>query len=312
MSSGRRVLPYAALFWAQVFFALWPTAGAAALTELTPAAIVGFRTLGAAFFLLLFARFVGRLRRLSLRECMELFALGVLGVGANQLLFIQGLLRAGPVTAVMMIVGIPVFAFGFAVILRHERPTWQRSLGALIAVLGVQLLVHGKGGDGDGDGVVRAGQITGILFFLANTSCYALYLVFAKRVIARLGSIETLSWVFFFGAISALPWTAPALLATEWSSLSLSVDLSLIFILAGPTLGSYFLNAYALARVESSVVAVFTGLQPLVGTVAAWVLLDARVTGATVFAGFIMVSGMLLVARSPRLPSTGADFSRAR
>ncbi|MBK8011129.1 MAG: DMT family transporter [Deltaproteobacteria bacterium] len=312
MSVARRVLPYAALFSAQVFFALWPTAGSAALKELAPAAIVGFRTLGGAFFLLLFARFLGRLRTPSLRDLIALFGLGILGVSANQLLFIQGLLHAGPVTAVMMIVGIPVFAYGFAVLLRHERATWQRALGAAIAAMGVQLLVRSKHADAGLDAAVRAGQVTGVLFFVANTSCYGLYLVLAKRVIARFGSIETLTWVFVFGAISALPWTAPALLATEWSTLSASVDLALVFILAGPTLGSYFLNAYALARVDSSVVAVFTGLQPLVGTFAAWLLLDARVTNATLAAGFVMVLGMFLVALPRRSALVRAHFSRVR
>ncbi|MEM7679243.1 MAG: EamA family transporter, partial [Myxococcota bacterium] len=96
---------YAALVTVQILFGIWPIAGALALNEVSPPALIGFRTLvgGPLLFLLLSSS----RRWPSRQDLLALAALSTLGIVGNQLLYAEGLKRAGPINAVVMIVIVP-------------------------------------------------------------------------------------------------------------------------------------------------------------------------------------------------------------
>jgi drug/metabolite transporter (DMT)-like permease len=142
----------------------------------------------------------------------------------------------------------------------------------------------------------------GDLLIIANTLSYAAYLVFARRTAQRLGSQAMVTWVFAFGALLALPVTGPALATLDPSNVPAWGWASLGFIVLGATVGTYALNAYALARAESSLVAVYIYLQPLVSTAAAAFFLDAHVEGRALLAGLVIAGGVYLSAGLP-IPS---------
>lgn len=280
---------YLALVAVQILFGLWPTAGAIALESITPPALIGYRTLigGPLMFLA-----VRGYRNLPAPK--DLFALAVLagfGVTANQLLYAEGLKRAGPVNAVVLVMSIPIVTLIVATALGRERPRLRAGVGALLTMTGVFVLVRTERFDLSNE------TLLGNLLILANTSCYAVYLVFAKPVVLRVGALRTVGWIFLFGALEALPWTGPAVVATDWPALPANVWWSLAFILVGPTIGTYFLNAYALKRVEASVVALFIGLQPVVGAATAWALLGQAPTGRTVVSATVIVVGVVIASR---------------
>jgi drug/metabolite transporter (DMT)-like permease len=279
-------MPHLALVLVQVFFGLWPTAGAKAMTAMSPAAVIGWRTmLGAP--ILFGAIHLWQAHRPSPRDLALLAGLALLGISANQLIFIQGLHRAGPINAVVLMMIIPAMSLLVAVLLRREKATLLRVLGLAITLCGVWILVRAERFD------LSDRKLVGNLLLLTSGSSYAIFLVLAKPVVSRVGPLIATGWLFLFGAIEALPWTGPAMIETSWSSLSPSVWISLVFILIGPTIGSYFLNSYALMRVDSSVVAVFVGLQPVIGTLASWSLLGETVTTRTVVSGLVIISGVL-------------------
>jgi drug/metabolite transporter (DMT)-like permease len=117
--------------------------------------------------------------------------------------------------------------------------------------------------------------------------------------LVRLGSLRTMGWVFVFGAIEASPLTVPAVLGTHWLTLPAWALGSLAFILFGATLATYLLNAYALKRVESSLVAVYVYIQPVVAVAAAW-WLGTRPTLRTLLSAVVIVVGVALSTRRPR------------
>lgn len=276
-----------ALVTVQVLFGLWPTAGAAVLQHVAPQALIGFRTLLGAPIVLLVAQ-PWRRPHTAAADVAKLAGLAFLGITANQLLFVHGLELAGPVNAVILATLIPALTMLFATLGRREDPSARRVLGIAVALAGAALLAEVERFD------LTSGKLIGSLLILGNTSCYAAYLVLAGPVIARTGTLRAVSWVFLFGALEALPWTAAPTVATDWASLPTPAVGWLLFILIGPTVGTYVLNAYALRRVESSVVAVFIYLQPLVGAVAAHLILGAVVSTRAVIAGLVICAGVFL------------------
>ncbi len=292
----RRV--YLALLSVQVLFGLWPVAGAAVLREVTPQALIGFRLFLGAPCLLLAARVLAPgppQARVQGADWLKLFGLALLGISANQILFVEGLKRAGPINASVLLLIIPAVTLLAATLLRREHPSRLRLLGVGIAISGALGLVEVERFQLDD------GRMLGNLLLLLNSTSYAVFLVLARPLIARLGSLRVMTWVFVLGAVQCAPYSLGSFLALDPLALPNWALWSLGFILVGPTLLTYLLNGYALGRVESSLVAVFIYLQPLIATSAAWLILDQVPRRRTWIAGAVIVVGVALSAQPWKL-----------
>ena len=283
-----------ALLSVQLLFGLWPVAGTAVMREMSPPALIGLRLALGAPLLVLVAGLPWR-RLPSRRDLLSLAGLAALGISVNQLLFAEGLHRAGPINASITILLIPAVSLGVGTVLGLEKPSRARLTGIAIALLGAAILL----------GVERIDlgdrRFVGNLMLVTNASVYALYLVLARPVIARLGSLNTVAWVFVLGALEAAPLTVKPVLSVHWLSLPAATYGALVFVLFGATLGTYLLNAYALRRVESSVVAVYVYLQPVIATVASWALLGIVPTRRALVAAIVIIAGVAVSADLPAI-----------
>ena len=81
---------------------------------------------------------------------------------------------------------------------------------------------------------------------------------------------------------------APHLSAGTWARA--------VYIVLFPTVGTYFLNAFALKRAPSSLVAIYIYLQPVVGALLAAWRLGERPSVATYFGGGLIACGIWLVS----------------
>lgn len=278
---------HTALLLVQILFGLWPVAGSAVMQQMSPAALIGFRLmLGAPLLALASGLFWQRPPPLG--DLARLAVLGALGISANQLLFAEGLYRAGPINASLSILLMPALTLVLTSALGIERPGATRWFGIALSFAGAALLLRVERFDlGDRTTV-------GNLMLLANISAYTVYIVAARPVLARLGSLRTMAWVFVFGALEAAPLTLPPMTRVAWLGLGPATHGSLAFILFGATIGTYLLNAYALRRVESSVVAVYVYVQPVIATLAAWHWLGQVPTLRTWVAAVVIVVGVAL------------------
>lgn len=288
--------PLVALLVVQLLFGLLPVAGAAALHTLSPPALIGVRTILATPLLFLWAWRARGTVRIARGDVLPLVGLALLGVTINQLLFATGIRWAGPVHAAVLVVCIPALTLLVAVVLGRERATRNRVLGVLIALVGMAGVVRLERFD------LSAEAFMGDLCLVGNALAYAIYLVLVRPLVARIPSATVISWVFLFGALGALPWTAPAMLATDWSTVSAGVWATVGFIILGPTCGAYALNAYALKSIDASVVAVFIAIQPFIGALTSWAWLGSEITLRTVISGLVLMAGVLVATR-PSSPS---------
>lgn len=275
------------------------------MEHISPAALIGFRLMLGAPLLALAAGLPWQ-KPPSWADLARLAGLGALGISINQLLFAEGLLRAGPINASLSILLMPALTLVLTALLRVERPGPARLVGVALSFVGAALLLRVERFDlGD-----RA--TVGNLMLLTNVSAYSFYIVLARPVLTRLGSLRTMAWVFVFGAIEAAPLTLPAAAKVSWLGLPPAIHASLAFILLGATLATYLLNAYALVRVESSVVAVYVYAQPLIATLAVWLWRRQVPTLRTLVAGIVIVIGVALSSdllgalRSAKKPASGA------
>ena len=292
-SSSEHALPvHLALVAVQVMFASLSVVGKLVLRELPPFGLIAFRTPVAALVLLLISAFSPR-EKVAPRDLASIFVYAFFGIIANQLLFIAGLQRTTATNAVVIGAIIPVFTVGVAVALRREQATNAKMLGLCVAFVGAMAIVGAGRFEGGGS------RLAGNLLIVANSLCFSLYLVISREVLNRYRTLTVVTWTMTFGAIGVLPFGAvdlythaPALSAASW--------LGLIWIVLFPSVGTYFLNAYALKRAPSSLVAIYIYVQPVLGALMAAATLGERPSLFTALGGALIAFGITLINRDAR------------
>jgi len=143
-------------------------------------------------------------------------------------------------------------------------------------------------------GKVRFQYGSGDLLIIANSLAYALYLVLGRSVVLRTDPLVMTTWVITFGAVMVLPFGA-ADAAGALAHLSLTAWLGIAWIVLAATVGTYGLNAWALARAPSSLVATYIYVQPVVGAALAAAFLGERPDWTTYAGGALIAAGIWIV-----------------
>jgi len=239
------------------------------LPELPPFAFIAARaTIATAILGIAYA---ARPERVAWRDLPVLFGYAFFGIIANQLLFILGV----------------------ALALRRERATALKLVGLSVAFAGAMTVV----GAGRFEG--GASRLVGNLLMVGNSLCFSIYLVVSRGLLAKYSTLTVTAWTFFFGLVGVLPFGAPGLIAHAHAA-SARAWIGVAYIAVFPTVGTYFLNSYALRVAPSSLVAIYIYLQPVIGALMARAWLDERVGLATAVGAVLIAVGIWLVTRDAR------------
>jgi drug/metabolite transporter (DMT)-like permease len=296
---------HAALFVVQAAFAVGAVEGKLAMRPtaaggggVDPFALAMSRMLGAAVFFQVAMRAARRLPPLAPREHLRIAGLSVLGIVLNQTLFLVGLRITTAFAAVLLGVTIPVFTATLAVAFGLERASLRAALGLALAFVGVLWLTG-----------VRALD-WGALAIAANCLSYALYIVLSKNVIARVGALTMVTWLFTWGALMFAPIAGHALYAGAVSWTPRAWTLVAVIILV-PTIVAYSTNAWALGRSNPTLVTVYIYVQPLLAAALQWVQLGEPIARRALVAAAFIVTGVGVVATRPTAPTRArADRDR--
>lgn len=283
--------PHVALLAVQLMFGSAPVLGKAALQTFPSYAIVGFRVAGAALAFLVLQRFRGDLR-LDRKIHYVYFALfSCFGVIFNQLLFFKGLSLTTATNTSLLAVMIPVFAFVVSALIGVEKASWRKILGIIIAACGAIYLVN------PANASFSSTTTQGDILIILNSLSYAIYVAVSKKLISHYGALKSIAWVFLFASVVNVPIGIVSLSSVELSQVSAGAWLAISAIVLFPTILAYFWNAWALARVEPSIVAVYIYLQPLIGFTLAILFLNENFTSRLLLSALLIFCGVFLVTR---------------
>ncbi|MFN6963224.1 MAG: DMT family transporter [Pyrinomonadaceae bacterium] len=283
--------PHLALLGVQAFFGSLPVIAKVVLTAVPPVGLVGFRVGITAVVLLAVQTVRGRVRLKAKGDYWRLAVLSLFGVTFNQLLFVTGLSLTKAANTSLLAVTIPVFTLAVSAVAGSERLRGAKLLGMLLAAAGVLLVIDPRNASFSSE------TTRGDLLIVANSLSYGIYVATSKRVIERNGAFRSMMWVFLFAAVICVPLGASSMSFVDISNVGQSVWLLVIYIAIGATASPYLLNAWALARVSPSTVAVYVYLQPLIGFLLAVVFLNERVDAKFFAAAALIFAGVYVVTR---------------
>jgi len=289
--------PHLALLAVQVFFGTATVLGKFALLSFPAYALVGFRVGGAALAFYVLQRFRGSLALDSRADYLKFAFFALFGIALNQLLFFKGLSLTTAVNTSLLAVTIPIFTILISVLIGSDAFSRRKAAGIGLAAAGVVYLI-------DPTRASFGSETTqGDILIVLNSLCYAIYVSISKRLITHYGALKSLAWLFLFASFLNVPMGAFALREVSLSEVSASAWLFVAGLIIFPTILAYFWNAWALARVEPSVVAVYIYLQPLMGFLAAVLFLGERFSLRLLISAVLVFAGVFLVTKGRnRLP----------
>jgi drug/metabolite transporter (DMT)-like permease len=95
----------------------------------------------------------------------------------------------------------------------------------------------------------------------------------------------------------------------ELQTISSNIWFLMLYIGIGATAAPYLLNAWALARVDPSTVAIFVYLQPLIGFLLAVVFLGEAIDTKFALAAILIFIGVFLTSRQPQFMKPDPELS---
>jgi drug/metabolite transporter (DMT)-like permease len=266
-----------------------------AMNAFAPMSFAYLRVLGSALVLNVLLR-ERKPVPLSRGDAWRIVGYAVLGVVINQTLFLSGLSLTSAHVAAILMTAIPVFALGIAIVMKEERGTTRKVGGIALAAAGALLVVGGEGFRG------ATRSLIGDLLLVGNGFSYALYLVLSKPAMARISPRRVIGRMFAIGAALLFPLSAWSLLHESWMQIPARAWIALLLVIAGPTVAAYLLNAWALAHTDSSLVATYTYLQPVITVFLAALFLHEHIRPVAL-AGGAMIFGGVYASGRPAPPA---------
>nr|VFJ61238.1 MAG: Threonine/homoserine efflux transporter RhtA [Candidatus Kentron sp. FM]VFJ61764.1 MAG: Threonine/homoserine efflux transporter RhtA [Candidatus Kentron sp. FM]VFK13555.1 MAG: Threonine/homoserine efflux transporter RhtA [Candidatus Kentron sp. FM] len=248
----------------------------------SPFALAMLRIAGSAAVLVPLALAMGRLRLPSLRDFGILTILAVLGVVSNQAFYLAGLNITSPISATLLVAMIPVFTVLIVAVTGRARPASRELVGIAIAVFGIAVLVDFA--------LPRLGDT----LVLLNAAVFALYVVYSKDILQRLGALTVMAWVFGISTVLFLPIGLRDVVveSPNWSGGAIGL---VVYIVLVPTVFFYAANAWALRHATPGQVTVFMFLQPVITALLAWIQLGQTLSLQTLYAAILTMTGVGLV-----------------
>ena len=224
---------------------------------------------------------------------------GLLGIGGNLLLYINGLNITGPVDAFVIRTVQPIIVIALAVLILHADFNRYKAIGIILGLAGtlyVSITPH--------TGVVKDSFTGDVLIFVASVF-NALYLILIKPYTQKFNSIIVMRWMSLAAFILVLPFglhqALKAPLFTSEAPVHIWLELGFVLILA--TMIAYFLNLKALLYISPFVESVYIYLLPITGAIVSISLGLQKFSWHDPIALVLIIAGFALINKKKKSES---------
>lgn len=257
-------------------------------TLVDPLAYNGVRVALAAVLLAVIVT-IGRERFPPARAIAALLALGVLGNGVYQLLFVEGIARTRASDAALFVAASPAFIAIIGRLRGVERISGRAAVGIALSIAGIVLVVLGTATGHEGQS-----SLFGDVLVLAGSLSWALYTVLLKPYTHDVSGLQLSAFTMVGGAIPLFAVAWPAISRTAWRSMPAlgwaAVAYSGVFALVV----AYYFWYRGVRVIGPTRTAMYSNLQPVIAVLVAWPLLGETPTVWQGLGAGCIIGGLLL------------------
>lgn len=212
---------------------------------------------------------------------------GVLSLGIYMILFLEALKRTSAPEGAIVIATAPLWTTLFATLAKQESFSWRVLAGAVIAFLGVILVVFGGA-------ELQVKNLIGDGLMLASAIAWALTSVWSRPLVKDRSSIVVLTQSMPAALLVLVPYSIVDVLKTPWLDLTAKSYLAFgHFTLLAGALGfaGFF---YGVQKIGASAAMLYQyGVAPL-ATLFAWIFLKDRLHPAQLIGMAVVLTGVIM------------------
>ena len=223
------------------------------------------------------------------RTVFALLALGVLGNGIYQFLFIEGIARTRASDAALVVAATPAFVALIGRLRGVERIKRRGLLGIALSFTGMALVVLGTTRSAEG-----RTSLLGALLVLGGAFAWAIFTVMLKPHTENVSGMQVSAFTMVGGALMLLVVSAPAISVADWRSVPpigwAALGYSTVFALVI----AYYFWYRGVRVIGPTRTALFSNLQPVIAMLVAWAILHETPTAWQCLGAGSIMSGLLL------------------
>ena len=293
--NATRATDYARLITVPAIWGGTFVAGKIVVATLTP--LMGsFARYSIACVALLVAAFAleGGLPRLSARQWLATFVLGVFGVFAYNLFFMGALTKLPASRAALIIALNPAITIALSAVLLKERLSLRRWAGVLLALLGVAIVVS----RGDFTSFATGGVGAGELYMFAAVISWALYTILGRKVLGGLSPLAATNYAALWGTLLLGAVAAPHFDTLHPTQFDWRMIVSLLYLGVLGTALAFVWYYMSVKKVGASSASIFNNLVPVFGVAISVAVLGEALLPPMLVGGVIAIAGVMMVSRA--------------
>lgn len=259
---------------------------------LKPSAFILLRVGGGTIIFWIAGLFVKK-QKIDSSDYKIIFLAAFFGISLSMLAFFKGLSLTKPISASVMMITSPIMVMIFSCFIIKKAIRKQQISGVFIGMIGTILLItYGNSSEGNASN----SNLGNFLVFL-NAAAYGLYLVLAKKLIAKYHPILFIKWLFLFGLIFVIPFGYTELTEVVWQEIPTNMYWNIGFVIIFTTCVTYLFNLYGLSKLKPTTVSVFIYFEPLVATIYALIVGSDSLNLVKICATLLIFLGVHLVTK---------------
>jgi drug/metabolite transporter (DMT)-like permease len=228
----------------------------------------------------------------SRRDAVFLVAYALLGITLNIIFFFEGLKLTLSINSPIIASGQPIMTMLFALLFLHETFHPKKFLGMLLGTIGIiviiiePLLLTGVNG-----------SVLGNLLLVIATVAAVGQTIVGKQVIEKYNPFAFTFWAFLIGAASFFPMMIREYISIPnlYPLLDWRGYLGIFYGAVFSSATAYSLFAWGLSKIDATDTAIFSYVDPIVGTIlGAWLLSEP--ISVPFIVGSILIFGGIFVA----------------
>ncbi|HKG91561.1 MAG TPA: DMT family transporter [Gemmatimonadaceae bacterium] len=224
------------------------------------------------------------------RDALRIAALGTIGNGLYQILFIEGLARTRAGSAALVLAASPAFIALLGWLRGVEQVRPRALLGIAVSFAGVAVVLSGTSGGAGTSGA----SLVGNLLVLAGCFCWAVFSVGLQPYTRRLHPVHIAALTMAGGAVPVLLTSARAIAATPASALTAGALTAVVYSSIASLVVAYLIWNRGVRVLGPTRTAMYSNLQPVIAVLVAWRFLGEVPTPWQVAGAAGVVSGLLL------------------
>ncbi|HDR4683731.1 DMT family transporter [Bacillus cereus] len=180
----------------------------------------------------------------------------------------------------------PAFMVIFAALILKEKLTAHRLLSTIIATIGVIIVI--------GWDIEIGSYFIGTIILVGAAITWALLSIYVKIASIQFSSLVITTYAIFFSLFFITPFMIGELQTSSIGTVNTYVILGVLYLGIVSTAGAFFLWNKGLDLMDASIGSLFFFLQPIVGSLLGWLLLNETLNSNFFIGGILIICSVLI------------------